>query len=77
MNQILNIKLDGIDVHFGAITDGIRKIEFHLFEMTNVPDIEVGTKIQLSGDLELSSTLITFKILSNFIIKFFCISNDV
>ena len=50
MNKIPNIKLDGVDVHFGVITDGVRKIKFHLFAISNIPDIEVGTKIQLSGD---------------------------
>ena len=57
MNEVLKIELDGMDVHFGAITDGTRKVEFHLHEIDNTPVIEIGTKVELCGDLELSSRM--------------------
>lgn len=58
MAEIIQIKTEGIDSHFGSITDGNLKIEFNLYNMKQLSQIEIGTKIQLCGDLEKTSLFI-------------------
>lgn len=55
MAEIIQIKIDGIESHFGAITDGNFKIEFTLHNIKEPLQIAIGTKIQLCGDLEKTS----------------------
>ena len=55
MNEIILVKMNGIERFFGSLTDGEFKIEFNLFDIKILPNIEIGTKLELYGDLELTS----------------------
>lgn len=55
MTEIIKIKSEGKEHFFGSITNGIKKIEFNLFEIEITDEIEIGTKLELFGDLELTS----------------------
>lgn len=56
MTELIKLKSNGVDSFFGSITNGQKKIEFNLYEIETLENIEIGTKIELSGDLELSSS---------------------
>lgn len=59
MSDLIKIKNDGVSSVFGAITNGQNKIPFNLYEIPNIPEIPIGTFIQLSGDFEKTGNIIS------------------
>lgn len=52
MNELTMITNDGAQCIFGAITNGKKKTEFNIYNYKEKSNIEIGTKIELFGDLK-------------------------